>query len=143
MIYKKTSYDRIIERLAELGMKPTTASKNAGLDASFIRQMSKNPERKPHIDSATKLSKVLGKSPQWILSGAEEETDIDLKTRFQIDSNVLDIAMLRTDQILVGAKIKVSREDRCKMIAYHYESEQRKRHNLPTLEQANMDDLED
>lgn len=125
--------ERIQKRLGELGKAKTSASLEAGLSASFIRTMEIDPNKSMTAANAEKLAKVLKTTPEWILFGVGQTSDNEAADRFQLDADVLDIATLKTDQMLVSYHIKVSRQDRIKMIAYHYEDEMRKRHKLPPI----------
>lgn len=125
--------ERIQKRLNELGKAKTSASLEAGLSASFIRTMEIDPKKSMTAANAQKLAKVLKTTPEWILFGVENASENLVAERFQLDADVLDLATLKTDQMLVSYHIKVSRQDRIKMIAYNYEDEMRKRHNLPPI----------
>lgn len=132
MVNMDKPIDRILKRLEEMGMAKTTASKNAGLSAAFIRTLEDNPDQSMSGVNASKLAKILNTTPQWILFGVEEIGSPELLKQFKLDTTALGKAILTTDQVLVGAKIKVPHSDRVKMIAFHYEEEMRKVHNLPS-----------
>lgn len=125
--------DRIKQRLTALGKAKTSASLEAGLSASFIRTLEIDPKKSMTAANAVKLSKVLETTPEWILFGVPNTRSQDHKDNHRLDPKCLDLAMLKTDQVLVGYKIKLSREDRIKMIAYHYEEEMRKRNDLQSV----------
>ncbi|MEP3200095.1 MAG: helix-turn-helix domain-containing protein [Lentilitoribacter sp.] len=130
----KTPYERIFDRLKEMGMKPTTASKLADLDPSYLRELAKNPERQPRGASAEKLAKVLGKSAQWILFGIEDVNEEEIERNFTIDPAILEAALEQTKKVIVFTNSKPSKEDECKMIAFHYEEIFRKLNNIAPLE---------
>lgn len=130
----KTPSERIFDRLKEMGMKPTTASKLANLDPSYLRELAKNPNRQPRSVSAEKLAKVLGKSAQWILFGIEDVDEEEIERNFTIDPMILEDALEQTMKVIVFTNSKPSKEDECKMIAFHYEEIFRKQNNLAPLE---------
>jgi DNA-binding Lrp family transcriptional regulator len=130
----KTPYERIFERLNEMGMKPTTASKLADLDPSYLRELAKNQKRQPRGASAEKLAKVLGKSAQWILFGIEDLNEEEIERNFTIDPAILEAALEQTKKVIVFTNSKPSKEDECKMIAFHYEEIFRKLNNIAPLE---------
>ena len=130
----KTPSERIFDRLKEMGMKPTTASKLANLDPSYLRELAKNPYRQPRSVSAEKLATVLGKSAQWILFGIEDVDEEEIERNFTIDPKILEEALEQTMKVIVFTNSKPSKEDECKMIAFHYEEIFRKQNNLAPLE---------
>ena len=130
----KTPGERIFERLKEMGMKPTTASKLANLDPSYLRELAKNPDRQPRSVSAEKLAKVLGRSAQWILFGIEDVDEEEIERNFTVDPKILEDALEQTKRVIVFTNSKPSKEDECKMIAFHYEEIYRKLNNMAPLE---------
>lgn len=130
----KTPAERIFERLKEMGMKPTTASKLANLDPSYLRELAKNPDRQPRSVSAEKLAKILGRSAQWILFGIEDIDEEEIESNFTIDPKILEDALEQTKRVIVFTNSKPSKEDECKMIAFHYEEIFRKLNNIAPLE---------
>ena len=132
--HMKTPSERIFDRLKEMGMKPTTASKLANLDPSYLRELAKNPQRQPRSVSAEKLAKVLGRSAQWILFGIEDVDEEEMEGHFTIDPKILEEALEQTKKVIVFTNSKPSKEDECKMIAFHYEEIFRKLNNLAPLE---------
>ena len=139
----KTPYERIFGRLKELGMKPTTASKLANLDPSYLRELAKNPERQPRGGSAEKLAKILGKSAQWILFGIEDLNEEEIERNFTIDPTILETALEQTKKVIVFTNSKPTKEDECKMIAFHYEEIFRKLNNIAPLEVQHSPDAGD
>lgn len=139
----KTPYERIFNRLNEMGMKPTTASKLAGLDPSYLRELAKNPHRQPRSVNAEKLGKVLGKSAQWILFGIEDVTEEEMERNFTIDPQILEEALEQTKKVIVFTNSKPTKEDECKMIAFHYEEIFRKLNNIAPLKIRHIPSTDD
>jgi transcriptional regulator with XRE-family HTH domain len=69
--------DRIDQRLKELGLSREAASKLAGKNRDFIRNIAKNPDKPtiPRGDNLIALASVLQCSPQYIL-GQESEVGV-------------------------------------------------------------------
>lgn len=67
----QTIHDRIRERVAELGLNPSSASQKAGLSKDALRKLLSNPDQMPTGKTLTGLAKALEVSEQWILTGSE------------------------------------------------------------------------
>lgn len=69
---ENTLAGRIRQRLDETSMDMKTASRAAGLGDTFVRDVIARG-RSPRSDALVKLAEALGVSPQWLLTGEEDE----------------------------------------------------------------------
>lgn len=66
--------NRIVDRLAELKLDMKAASRLAGKNETFVRDILKR-DRSPSVDAFFSLSRALQVSPEWLLIGIEETQD--------------------------------------------------------------------
>lgn len=83
---------------------------------------------------------VLGKSAQWILFGIQDVSEEEIERNFTVDPQILEEALEQTKKVIVFTNSKPSKEDECKMIAFHYEEIFRKLNNIAPLEVRNLPD---
>lgn len=65
----ETIHDRIRERMAELGLNPSSTSLKAGLSREAVRKLLGNEEQMPGGKTLTALARALDTTEQWLLSG--------------------------------------------------------------------------
>jgi SOS-response transcriptional repressor LexA len=66
-------YDRIQQKIKELGISERAASIKAVGNAELLRNIRRGKSMSPHSGSLTKLARVLGVSETWILTGEGQE----------------------------------------------------------------------
>mgnify|MGYP001809603854 CR=1 FL=1 len=66
---------RILERLAALGLNPNAASEAAGLDRDFVRTILRGKSREPSAERTLKLAKALHCRLEWLVTGEGPVTD--------------------------------------------------------------------
>ncbi len=70
---QETLKDRIRLRLEELGKTMAGASKEAGLNQAYIRQLLINENQHPTTDKLEKIAEVLETDVVWLLTGAGDK----------------------------------------------------------------------
>lgn len=71
-----TIQDRIRLRLTELGLSRTAASLKAGLGQTAVRDILNRDGHSPKAETIEKLAKALEVSPEWLLTGHGDPTEI-------------------------------------------------------------------
>lgn len=129
-----TKYDRITQRRSELGLSEADLIRQAGLSVKYLQALKRDPDKALRSDSVEKLAQALRASPGWILYGDESNLDNQSMLSPQIDPELLAVAHLLADKLIVARKIVLAREDRYQLVATLYEIEYRRLHNLPEIE---------
>lgn len=62
---------RVLRRIDELGAKPATIAKQAGLGPDLIRDMIRRPEQSPTLRTIEALAGPLKTTPEWLAFGIE------------------------------------------------------------------------
>lgn len=68
-----TLVDRIEKRLLATGLKRAQASKAAGLNATYIRDVVEGRVQNPRSEHLARLAEVLGTSLEWLAEGRGPE----------------------------------------------------------------------
>lgn len=68
-----TLTDRIEKRLAAKGLKRAQASKLAGLNTTYIRDLIDGRVKNPRTEHLAKLAEVLDTTPEWLSEGRGPE----------------------------------------------------------------------
>lgn len=130
-----TKYDRIEHLRKDQRLTISDLTKKAKLSEKYLQQLKRFPERDMGGEIALRIAIALKTTPQHILYNHNDTAQQSNEIEFQIDYEILSAATLKTDQTLVGARIKIEPRERFKMITYHYEMLYRQAHNLQPLEQ--------
>lgn len=69
-----TLKDRIEQRLSALGLRRAEASRKAGLNPTYVRDLLEDRVQNPRAEHFSRLAEVLQTTPEWLLEGRGPET---------------------------------------------------------------------